>query len=117
MVETISKDTSKKLDKHLRKFEECRKELGKIGFILIGSIVKRFMRCGKESCRCMSDPMFKHGPYYEWTRKVKGKTISVRLTEEEANILAGWIKNKRRFYEVVSEMERITLDALNEIRS
>lgn len=117
MVENISKETSKKLDRHLCKFEECRKELGKIGFILTGSIVKRFMQCGKESCRCMSDSTFKHGPYYEWTRKVKGKTVSVRLTEEDANILAEWIKNKKRFYEVISKMERITLDALKEIRS
>jgi hypothetical protein len=107
----------KKLDKHLQSFEECREELRKIGFILTGSIVKRFMRCGKEGCRCMTDSSFKHGPYYEWTRKVRGKTVSVRLTEEEARILSEWVDNKKRFYELVSEMEHIALDAVEEIRS
>ena len=65
-----------------------------------------------------TDPKALHGPYYEWTRKgkVRGKTVSVRLKKKEAEQLMEWIENKRRFYEIISKMEKITLEAVNLIR-
>jgi len=104
------------LDEYIRQFEAYRDELDKIGFILAGSISKRFMRCGTVGCRCQTDPKALHGPYYEWTRKVRGKTVSVRLKKKEAEQLMEWIENKRRFYEIISKMEKITLEAVNLIR-
>ena len=104
------------LDEYLRQFEAYRYELGHIGFILTGSITKRFMRCGTPGCKCQTDPKSLHGPYYEWTRKVRGKTVSVRLKENEANQLMEWIENKRHFYKITSKMEKITLEALDLIR-
>lgn len=104
------------LDECRRKFEAYRDELGLIGFILTGSIAERFMRCGTAGCKCQTDPKALHGPYYEWTRKVQGKTISVRLKKNEAEQLREWIENKRRFYEIISKMEKITLEAVNLIR-
>ena len=61
------------LDEYLRQFEAYRDELDQIGFILTSSITKRFMRCGIVGCRCQTNPKALHGPYYEWTRKVRGK--------------------------------------------
>jgi len=105
------------VEKIRKRFEKHREKLGKIDFILTGSISKRFMRCGTKGCRCHTDPTALHGPYYEWTRKVKGKTVSVRLKEEEALVLMDWIKNKRKFYKTASEMEKLTFEAVNVIRS
>jgi len=93
-----------------------RDKLNEIGFILPGTVTKRFMKCGTKGCRCQTDPDALHGPYYEWTRKVKGKTVSVRLKEDEALVLMEWIENKRVFYQVASEMEKITFDAVKLIR-
>ncbi len=104
------------LSEYIRQFEAYHDELDKIGFILTGSISKRFMRCGTVGCRCQTDPKALHGPYYEWTRKVRGKTVSVRLKKKEAEQLMEWIENKRRFYEIISKMEKITLEAVNLIR-
>jgi len=104
------------IDECRRRFEAYRDELGLIGFILTGSIAERFMRCGTAGCKCQTDPKALHGPYYEWTRKVQGKTVSVRLKKNEAEQLMEWIGNKRRFYEIISKMEKITLEATNLIR-
>lgn len=49
-----------------------------------------------------------HGPYYQWTRKVRGKTVTVRVGEGEAKLLKEWIKNGRRFHKIVGEMERVS---------
>lgn len=62
------------------------------------------------------DSDYRHGPYYDWTRKVKGKTVTIRLSQEEAEILKVWIENKKEFYEIVKRMEMITLEAVKEIR-
>lgn len=115
-VTNMPKQTEKDLEEYVRKFEACRKELGKIGFILTGSITKHYTKCRSPSCRCMKDPDYRHGPYYDWTRKVKGKTVTIRLSKEEADILKEWADNKKQFYEIIKRMEMITLDAVREIR-
>ena len=112
----MPKQSKKDLDGYIRDFEKCRNDLTKIDFILTGSIIKHYTKCRTASCRCMKDPDYQHGPYYDWTRKVKGKTVTVRLTKEEAEIFKEWTGNKKQFYKIVKMMEKITLEAVNEIR-
>jgi len=38
----------------------------------------------------------RHGPYATWTTKVKGKTVARHLSLEEAEVIGGWIENRRR---------------------
>jgi len=104
------------LEEYLRQIRSYQDELHEIGFILTGSITKRYVRCNTPGCKCQTNPKARHGPYYEYTRKVKGKTVTVRLKEDEANLLMEWIENKRRFYKIVSKIERITLEAVEIIR-
>lgn len=48
--------------------------------ILHGSLVERFMRCGKANCHCHTDPDAKHGPFYYLNRCFpKGKMQSLLL--------------------------------------
>lgn len=112
----MPKQSKKNFDEYIRKFEEYRKELNDIGFILTGSIIKHYTKCRSPGCRCMKDPEYRHGPYYNWTRKVQGKTVTVRLTKEEADIFKEWTDNKKQFYKIIKKMEQITLDAAKEIR-
>ncbi len=45
-----------------------------------GSVAERRTTCGAANCRCRTDPTQRHGPYFEYTRKVAGKTTGRRLT-------------------------------------
>jgi len=114
---SVSKQSKKNIENYLQEFEKYREELNDIGFILTGSIVTNYTKCYSAGCRCMKDPEYRHGPYYNWTRKIRGKTVTVRLTKEEADTLKEWADNKKQFYEIVKKMEKITLDAVKEIRS
>ena len=71
------------------------------------------MPCGKSGCRCQADPPQLHGPYFQWTRKVKGKTVTVRIQPEEAGLLAEWIENGRKLNRIVGDLERVS-DRLTE---
>jgi len=49
-----------------------------------------------------------HGPYCEWSRKVKGKTVTKRVTEKQAQLLEQWIANARQLDKIVAEMLRVS---------
>ena len=67
------------------------------------------MSCGKPNCRCQATPPQLHGPYYQWTRKVRGKTVTVRLTKPHAERVRHWIENGRQLDRIVAEMETLSL--------
>ena len=80
-----------------------------LGPIRRGSLVRRFMPCGKPGCCCQASPPELHGPYYQWTRKVRGKTVTVRLTREEARLFEEWISNGRQLDRIVARMAAVSL--------
>lgn len=90
-------------------YGELLRSLGGIGHIFPGSIATRFMPCGKSYCGCATDSSKRHGPYYEWTRKLAGKTVSVRLTAEQAQLYKGWIVNRRRLKKILTRMQAVSI--------
>lgn len=95
---------------------QCKAELAELGIVLRGSVNERLVQCGKKNCRCQGDPPALHGPYYEWTRKVRGKTKTARLTPAEAETYQQWIANGRRLNEILANWESIGIEAADEIR-
>jgi hypothetical protein len=91
------------------RYEQLKQTIAAVGLFRRGSVVKRFMPCGKAGCRCKADPPQLHGPYYQWTRKSRGKTVTVRLTREEAALVKAWIANGRQLTKLVSQMEKVAL--------
>jgi hypothetical protein len=92
-----------------QRFGALKASLAEIGWFRRGSVQRRFMPCGKPGCRCQTDPPVLHGPYYQWTRKVKGKTVTVRLTAEQARLMLKWIANGRELDRLVAQMERVSV--------
>jgi uncharacterized protein DUF6788 len=84
-------------------------EISELGFVLPGSLNVVTNRCGKPSCRCHADPPKLHGPYLTWTRKVSGKTVTRRLTTEQADRYRPWLTADRRLHELVTELQALSL--------
>lgn len=94
---------------------EIAAELARIartGGVLPGSIAERRTRCGQPDCVCQSDPDRRHGPYWQWTRKVAGKTTGRYLSQEEATQGRVWIENDRRLRELLKRLEAIWMERL-----
>ena len=91
-------------------------ELAGIGLVLRGSIAKRMTRCGQPTCRCKASPPRLHGPYYLWTRKVAGKTVTTQLTPVEAALCQAWSRNMRRLDRIVRELQAVGLKAARAVR-
>ncbi len=105
-----------KAEQDQQRYEEFKRRIANLGFVRRGSIVKRFMPCGKAGCCCQATPPQLHGPYYQWTRKVRGKTLTVRLSEKEARLFAQWIANGRQLDGIIAKMESVSLRATERLR-
>ncbi|HVE96829.1 MAG TPA: DUF6788 family protein [Pseudonocardiaceae bacterium] len=91
--------------------DELAAELTTIGFISPGSVVSRYTSCGKPGCRCRADPPQRHGPYYQFSRAIAGKTLSRRLNQAEAELYQSWIANRRRLEQIIAQMEQTSAAA------
>jgi hypothetical protein len=54
------------------------------------------------------------GPCYQWTRKVRGKTVSVALSKEQYDWLREAITNWRMVQKTLKEMQRLSRQELFE---
>ena len=48
------------------------------------------------------------GPHYQWTRKVRAKTVSVALSREQFEALAEAIQNWRELERILDRMQQLT---------
>ncbi len=75
-------------------YDRLRARLAKVGWISQGYAQDRGPGAG--------------GPCYQWTRKVKAKTVSVALSKEQYEALAAAIENWREVKEILQEMQALS---------
>lgn len=83
--------------------------LGKVGFVLPGTLLERRLTCTHTGCRCHGDPPILHGPYFQWSRKVRAKTVSTTLSPEQVDDYRPWFDNERHLRALVHELETLSL--------
>lgn len=83
-----------------REYARLRGQLAKIGWISQGYVQNRGPGAG--------------GPCYQWTRKVKGKTVSVALSKEQFEWLHAAILQWRQLQDTLKEMQRLSRGVLFE---
>jgi len=94
------------------RFRQARQELREVDYFLKGTVLKRMMKCGQPQCVCHRDPAQRHGPYFEWTYKVNGKTVNVKLSRQAAPLYQAATKQNRKLKAVLARMERLSRTVL-----
>src|SRR5260370_7185539 len=84
-------------------------ELASLGLALPGTLIERHVRCGRANCRCHADPPVLHGPYWQWTRKTGGKTVTRLVPDEQLDDYRQWLDNHRRLPALIAQLEALTL--------
>jgi hypothetical protein len=95
----------------LTQYQQLKEEILQLGFICQGSVSSIYQRCGKKNCQCQTDPNLRHGPYSLWTRKIRGKTASRFLNEENAQECKDWIANQRKLEKIIKQMHELSKQA------
>src|SRR6266550_4592482 len=93
-----------RLRHYRREYARLKTRLREIGFICEGTLVERWMQCGKPNCACATDRASQQGPYYQLSWKEKGKTESRRLPAEHATLYRQWIANRQRLQSIIQQM-------------
>lgn len=110
-TEVVNARSADRLSGYERRYRELLAQMADIGFIATGSVAPRYNRCGTRGCRCHGDPPQPHGPYWQWTAKVNGKTVNRRLTAREAELYKEWIANDRRLRALIGQMRQVAAKA------
>lgn len=100
-----------KLAKLRRDYESAKAQIQALGYVIPGTMQKRQYRCGKPNCRCVTKGIL-HGPYYQWTRKISGKTVNINLDIESAKKVKEWIQNNRSLRKLCRRLEKTSLAVL-----
>jgi len=107
----MARTPEQRLAHYEQRYRELAAQLADIGLICSGSIIRRYTRCTAAGCKCRADPPEPHGPYWQWTRKVNGKTVTRRLTPAEAKLYKQWIANDRRMRRIIDQMRTVAAKA------
>jgi hypothetical protein len=107
----MSAQDERQLARLRARFYERAQELSELDFVIRGSILERFSRCGSPGCGCHDDPPRLHGPYWQWTAKVGGKTVTRNLSEDQVKRYREWMDNAQRVDALVSELFELSTQA------
>lgn len=107
----MPRSTQARLADYQARYRQLAEHIAEIGFIAAGSITRRYTRCASPGCACHADPPRPHGPYWQWTAKVDGKTVTRRLSQTEAQLYQQWIDNDRQLRALVARMRSISAKA------
>ena len=83
--------------------------------ILNGSLAKQYKQCGKQNCRCRDDQKFWHGPYWIWTRKRNGKTVTKTLSKEQAKAVKKALNEMKELNLIIEQWHDQSLKEIEKI--
>jgi uncharacterized iron-regulated protein len=92
-----------------RRYARLAGRLARLGPVLQGTITERTVlrddprRPGEQKA---------YGPYYQWTFKRDGKTVTVNLSRSQAKLYQRAINSHRKLEETTQEMRQLSLQIL-----
>jgi hypothetical protein len=109
----MPKKTKKAATKLTRRIDSIRGRIAAMGLVAQGTVTKRTKVCGRANCRCAQDPAARHGPYYEWTRRERGRYVHTVISAEQAEALVAAIDNHKRVLALLTRWSAETARVLN----
>lgn len=87
-------------------------QLADIDLVLPGTVLRRETQCGRANCRCHADPPQLHGPYWWWTRRVQGKTVTKILPDDLYEDYRHGFESERRARALLAELAALSIDVI-----
>jgi L-2-hydroxyglutarate oxidase LhgO len=85
-------------EKRRKEYQSLLQELSSAGWISEGYAQNRGPGAG--------------GPCFQWTRKVKGKTVSVALSEKQFEALSKAIENWQKTKKIIKRMQQLSREEI-----
>jgi len=85
-----------------RRFERLAARLGKTAWVLVGTIRPRWIPARRGA------PNKLLGPYYQWTFKERGKTVTVNLSASQVQAFRRAIHEQRKVEKLLAQMRLLS---------
>jgi hypothetical protein len=105
----------KEYNKKGYQMKELKTKIFNLDYISVGTLSKGYRQCGKLSCRCSTRKEYWHGPYYIWTRKENGKTITKSLSAEQAKRCKKALKNMKKLNQCIQKWKKESVKYIEKI--
>jgi hypothetical protein len=100
----------KKMQAHRNRRSALIRQLPQTADMLQGSLIKKYVKCGKERCHCAEGQG--HGPVYYLSFKEKGSTKLIYIPRAQAEIVRSQVGKFKRFKEIGGEIAKINREVL-----
>jgi hypothetical protein len=92
-------------------YERLTKVLAEVGLIAQGTITPRRITKPDPSDRRKKKS---YGPYYQWTMKIRARTVTINLSPAQVREFKKAIANNRKLENTLARMRVLSLQILNE---
>ncbi len=97
--------------KEEQQVQKIKKQLLALGPMLPGSLSEQWNVCGTPGCKCKdAQKPVRHGPYYQLSFSVKGKSSTLFVRPEEVPEARRRIRRYQRFKELVMALTQAYVD-------
>ena len=88
-----------------KRIVQLKERLFNLGAVLPGSLSKQWNVCGSAGCKCKNqDHPVKHGPYYQLSYTLKGKSSTAFVKKAALKEVRTRIKRHKEFRELCSAL-------------
>lgn len=101
--------THQELEKMRRRLARLAAGLSRIGLIAQGTITNRTI---EREDKNQPGKTKTYGPYYQWTFKDQGKTVTINLSKAQAPRFKRAIENHRHLESIVAQLRELSLRIL-----
>jgi hypothetical protein len=92
-----------------QRYQRLVAQLARLELIAQGTITERVIVRPDPQTRSRKK---EYGPYYQWTWKREGKTVTINLTAAQAKEFQKAIDQQRRLEKILQQMRKLSLDIL-----
>ena len=92
-------------DKARTRIAAVKRRIAAIDLVASGTLLERTKVCGQPTCRCASDANARHGPYYEWNRRLQGRLHHRAVASEEARVIRRAMHDYQRLLALLEDWE------------
>ena len=91
--------------------QRIKKKLVELGPFLPGSIREQWNVCGKKSCQCKDpDEPIKHGPYYQLSFSVAGKSSTMFIKKENLAEAKRRVQRYQKYKELCADLTKAQVE-------
>ena len=100
----------KQIGFYKKKISGLIKQLSQSDEMLQGSVIEKYVKCGKGNCRCTEGEG--HGPVYYLSFKEKGVTKLIYLPHDEVDKVKHQVEKFQKFKQIGSEVVMMNREIL-----